>query len=204
MTLQVVGAGIGRTGTHSLKLALEQVLGAPCYHMMEVFEKPDHVEVWQRAIHGSSPDWTVLFDGYAAAVDWPVAAFYQELMELYPESIVLLSRREDAAAWWKSASSTIFQGIDRVALDAPAMARMILDLFNVRFTPDWRIEEASMAAYERHNASVRAAVPADRLVEWQPGDGWGPLCKGLGLPEPASPFPHVNTTAEFRAMTGLA
>ena len=54
-----------------------------------------------------------------------------------------------------------------------------------------------------HNDRVRAEVPKDRLVEWRPGDGWEPICNALGLAVPAAPFPHVNTTDEFRLMTGL-
>ena len=202
--LRVVGAGVGRTGSHSLKLALEQLLGAPCYHMMEVFGKPDHVAEWTKAVHGEEPDWDLVFDGYAAAVDWPTAAFYGELMQRCPDAVVLLSERTDAEAWWRSASETIFAAIERVTADAPDLERMIFDMLATRFTPDWRDHDASVAAYTRHNAEVRARVPADRLVTWTPGDGWAPLCAALGVPEPAEPFPHVNTTAQFREMTGLA
>jgi hypothetical protein len=203
MTLQVVGAGVGRTGTHSLKLALEQLLGAPCYHMLEVFDKPDHVTEWQRAVHGETANWDLVFDGYAAAVDWPAAAFYDELMTAYPGAIVLLSTRADAEAWWRSASETIYPAVERVAAAAPGLEQMILDMWDSRFTPDWSDHDASVAAYQRHNEQVRSRVPAGRLVEWQPGDGWGPICQALGLSEPDGPFPHVNTTSDFRAVTGL-
>jgi hypothetical protein len=203
MSLRVVGAGLGRTGTNSLKVALEQLLGAPCYHMTEVFGKPDHVREWQRAVGGEDPAWDTVFDGYAAAVDWPTAAFYGELMDVYPDAIVVLSTRGDAEAWWRSASETIFPAIDRVSDSPPDLERMILDLLAATFTPEWRDHDASVAAYLRHNAEVRARVPADRLVEWRAGDGWGPICAALGVPEPDEPFPHVNTTADFRVMTGL-
>ena len=203
MALQVVGAGLGRTGTHSLKLALEQLLGGPSYHMLEVFGHPDHIPEWRRAVHGETPDWDFIFDGYVAAVDWPVAAFYAQLMEVYPDAIVLLSCREDGEQWWRSASATIFQALDRVGEVSPEQQQMIFDLLDLRFTPDWREHDASVAAYLRHNEQVRSRVPAGRLVEWRPGDDWGPLCQALNVPEPADPFPHVNTTAEFRAMIGL-
>jgi len=203
MGLRVVGAGVGRTGTHSLKLALEQLLGAPCYHMIEVFGRPDHVREWQHAVHGETTDWDHLFDGYAAAVDWPTGAFYDRLMDVYPEAVVLLSSRDDAEAWWRSANATIFQAIDRVSREAPDMEQMILDLLDTHFTPGWREHDASVAAYLRHNDQVRERVPADRLVEWKPSDGWEPICRALDLPVPGEPFPHVNTTAEFRSTTGL-
>ena len=203
MGLQVVGAGLGRTGTHSLKLALEQLLGGPSYHMLEVFGHPDHIPEWERAVHGETPNWDFIFDGFVAAVDWPVAAFYDQLMEVYPDAIVLLSCREDGEQWWRSANATIFQALDRVGEVSPEQQQMIFDLLDLRFTPDWREHDASVAAYLRHNEQVRSRVPAGRLVEWRPGDDWGPLCQALNVPEPADPFPHVNTTAEFRAMIGL-
>ena len=107
MTLKVVGAGLGRTGTHSLQLALQTLLGGPCYHMVEVFDKPDHIAMWQSAAEGTMPDWDVLFDGYVSGVDWPIGAYWRELADYYPDAPVLLSSR-DADGWWKSASNTIF------------------------------------------------------------------------------------------------
>jgi hypothetical protein len=76
---------------------------------------------------------------------------------------------------------------------------MVLDLFDRRFTPDWRDPEAAMAAYERHNERVRSEVPTERLVDWQPGDGWEPICAALGVAVPSDPFPHENSSAEFQA-----
>jgi hypothetical protein len=206
MSLRVVGAGLGRTGTHSLKLGLEQLLDAPCYHMLEVFGHPEHVPEWHKAILGEPADWESIFAGYAAAVDWPAGAFYEPLSALYPDAVVVLSLRDSPEAWANSFCSTIQPAISRVASsaqDGTPLDRMVVDLLTKRFTPDWQDRDAAMAAYERHNDSVRANVPAARLVEWRPADGWGPLCDALGLPQPAEPFPHVNTTDEFRAMTGL-
>ena len=74
--LRVVGAGLGRTGTLSLKVALERLLGGACYHMAELFSHPEHVPLWHAAARGSMPDWHALFRGYRAAVDWPVASFW--------------------------------------------------------------------------------------------------------------------------------
>ena len=203
MPLRVIGAGIGRTGTHSLKLALEQLLGAPCYHMIELFGRPDDVAQFRVAMEGGRADWATVFDGYAAEVDWPASAFYPELMEEYPDAVVLLSTRSDPEAWWRSANETIFPAISRAIDDPPPLEAMVLELVSARFTPDWQQHDAAVEAYEAHNRRVRELVPADRLVEWQPGDGWGPLCGALGVAEPDVAFPHVNTTDEFRRMTGL-
>ena len=206
MALEVVGAGLGRTGTHSLQLALQQLLGGPCYHMMEVFGRPDDIPVWHAAAEGTMPDWDAFLADYRAAVDWPAAAFWRELHERFPDALVLLSVRADADAWWKSAHDTIFQISARPLSDDPvfgAQQRMIHALLSRRFTPEWQDAGAAKAAYERHNDAVRAGVPADRLLEWQPGDGWEPICRALQLPVPDEPFPHVNTTSDFRALVGL-
>jgi len=202
MSLRVVGAGVGRTGTHSLKLALERLLGEPCYHMLEVFEHPDHVPLWHQATLGTMPDWDALFAGYGAAVDWPAAAFWQEQSEAYPDAVILLSTR-DADAWWKSCDNTIFQ-VFRTADDnmPPEWTAMIKEMFR-RFAGDTVDEASAVAAYERHNAHVRTTAPPDRLLEWHPGDGWEPICRALGVDVPDESFPHVNTTEEFRAMLGL-
>jgi hypothetical protein len=201
MALKVIGAGLGRTGTHSLQLALQQLLGGPCYHMLEVMADPDvRVQQWMDAMDGNA-NWDTIMDGYVASVDWPAAAFWSELADRYPNAPVLLSTRTSTDAWFTSFNSTILQVMLRDAPngDSPMPVRMM----DERFTPDWRDPNACKAAYERHNAEVRATIPADRLIEWQPGDGWGPICAHLGVPVPSDPFPHVNTTDDFRTMLGL-
>jgi Sulfotransferase domain len=206
MALQVVGAGLGRTGTHSLKIALEQLLGAPCYHMLEVIEHQEFVPYWQDAIDGKPVDWEKVMNGYVAAVDWPVAAFWRELADANPDAIVLLSTRSSADAWWKSANETIFEITRRGAPPDPAlaqMAKMPRDMLTKKFTPNWSNEADAKRAYEAHNEHVRATVAPNRLVDWQPGDGWKPICDALAVPVPDAPFPHVNSTEDFRAMLGL-
>jgi len=204
MSLRVIGAGLGRTGTASLKAALEQLLGAPCYHMLEVFQNPDHMPVWTAAARGEPVDWDAALGGYVATVDWPAASFWQDLLALNPEAIVLLSTRSSSEAWWRSANDTIFAGMSGTSPNPEdPFTQMWTSICASRFTPDWRDEKASIAAYERHNADVRASAPPERLVEWQPGDGWEPLCTALGLPLPADDFPHHNSTDDFRQMMGL-
>jgi hypothetical protein len=205
MTVRVVGAGLGRTGTHSLKIALEQLLGGTCYHMIEVFGRPDDIQVWQDAVDGKPVDWHALMRDFSACVDWPVCGFWREVADAYPDAIVLLSSRSSPEAWWKSANETIFAIARRGAPPDPTLARqmnMIMGLFE-RFTPEWEDPAAARAAYVRHNDAVRATVPPERLVDWQPGDGWEPICTALGVPVPETPFPHANTTDDFRAMAGL-
>lgn len=195
MSLRVIGAGLGRTGTASLKVALARLLGGPCYHMIDVFEHPEHVPCWHAAARGDMPDWDALFEGYTAAVDWPASAFWPELAAAYPDALILLSTRS-AESWWESASATIFAVQGRVP---DARSAMIADVFATRFTSQYTDRDAAIAAFHAHNADVRARAPRERLLEWTAKDGWEPLCEALGLPVPSEPFPRVNTREEFIA-----
>ena len=203
MQLKVVGAGLGRTGTASLKKALEHLTDGRCYHMFEVFENPGSVALWHAVVRGESEDWDALLGGYAATVDWPAAAYWSELSAANPEAIVLLSSRATPEQWWASMEKTIVNVLTaELPSDDPLLAAhraMVLDLFDRRFTANWRDPEAAMAAYERHNQRVRSEAPAERLVDWQPGDGWEPICTALGLDVPSEPFPHENSSAEFQS-----
>ena len=198
MELKVVGAGVGRTGTLSLKTGLEQLIGQPCYHMLEVIIHPDNVAPWRQAAEGGKVDWASLLDGYGATSDFPACLFWPEILEANPEAVVVLSTRRSAEAWWDSAIQTIFS-MDGAQLP-PEMAEwfaMWSAVASARFTPDWTDKDASIAAYERHNAEVRASVPSDRLVDWQASNGWDPLCEALGVAVPDEPFPHLNTREDF-------
>jgi hypothetical protein len=202
VTLRVIGAGVGRTGTLSLKLALERLLGGPCHHMLEIFGHPEQIAGWHAAARGEATDWPGLLAGYRAAVDWPAAEFWPELMEAFPDAIVLLSLR-DADAWWESAEATIWKAMRGPLPPEPAhlvrWRAMVEDLMQLRFGawPDDR--DATIAAFHRHNDRVRAGVPATRLVEWRAGDGWEPICAALGLAVPDETFPHRNSRTEFSA-----
>ena len=202
MTLQVVGAGVGRTGTLSLKAGLELLLGRPCYHMLEVFAHPDHVGLWRAAAEGEKVDWGAMLQDYGATSDFPACLFWAEILEANPDAVVVLSTRKDAETWWESASQTIF-AIDGSQLP-PEMTQwfdMWRTVATARFTPNWTDKEASIAAYNRHNAEVRASAPRERLVEWQPGDGWQPLSGALGVEMPSEPFPHLNKREDFPTAT---
>jgi hypothetical protein len=169
--------------------------------MLEVMADPEvKVRQWMDAMDGKA-DWGEIMNGYVASVDWPAAAFWRELVDAYPDALVLLSTRASTEQWFTSFSSTILQVMLR---DAPnGDSPMPLRLMDERFTPDWRNPDACKAAYDEHNSDVRATIPADRLIEWHPGDDWAPICASLGVSVPNDPFPHVNTTDDFRAMLGL-
>ncbi len=207
MTVSVVGAGLGRTGTNSLKLALERLLDGRCYHMFELFERPQDTERWERAVAGEAVDWSSLLSEYRATVDFPAAVFWREILAANPDAVVLLSSRDSPETWWRSVERTIVPSLTAdVPPDRPDWARrraMNLGVLRTRLTPRWPDASAVIAAYERHNAEVRREAPADRLIDWRPGDGWEPICSALGLDVPTEPFPHENSTADFQTKMGV-
>jgi hypothetical protein len=194
MTLQVVGAGLPRTGTTSLGKALEVLLGGPRHHMSAIPAHPfDLGENWSIALAGGIPDWDIIYDGYLSAVDWPTSAFWPEVSEHYPDALVVLSVRDSPHTWYESIAATVLP-VARLALQPGWSAgRHLVDLFE-RFTgvTEWDDPQTLMAAYERHNAEVRATLPPSRLIEWNANQGWQPLCMALDKPIPLQSFPWLN------------
>lgn len=212
MTLDLIGAGFGRTGTLSLKIALERLGLTPCYHMTEVIGNPrnaGHAERWHAAARGEAVDWDELLAGYRATVDWPGCSFWESMRARWPEARVLLSKR-DPDAWYRSVMRTIRPGSQylRSAPD-PSLRRVgeMVERLIWQDTFDGRIDDRdhAVAVFERHNAAVEASVPADRLLVYEPGEGWERLCTFLGRPVPDEPFPHANSSEEFqeRFATGV-
>jgi hypothetical protein len=194
--LRVVGAGLPRTGTASLHIALGHLLGGRCCHMSEIDGHPfDLGPQWDTALSGGTPDWDVAFDGYVAGVDWPTSAFWEPISAAYPEALVLLSTRENTRTWLESLHATVLPFARRREIDSQSVGpdlQRLFEHFTGRPTPEWDDPDLLAAAYERHNDHVRTTVAADRLIDWQPGDGWGPICAGLGLPVPDLEFLWVN------------
>jgi hypothetical protein len=157
---------------------------------------------WTDAIEGKPVDWSGLLANYVALVDWPGASFWPELLAANPDALVLLSVR-DPEQWYKSASNTIFLAFDWMPPELAPWMNSVRTLLHDRFSDRFDDATAMIDAYERHNAAVRSQVPAGRLLEWSPSDGWGPICERLALPVPEDPFPITNTTTDFRAMVGL-
>jgi hypothetical protein len=212
--VKVIGAGFGRTGTASLKAALELLGYGPCYHMSAVIAQPYRVRQWLDVGEGRSRDWDEIFAGFQSALDWPAAAYWRELAAHHPDAKVILTVR-DPERWWDSVSETIFRSAlaerrlplrrrlirGLVALRAPDFAlypRMARATVMDRVF-DGRIDdrEHAIEVFERHVAEVRATIAADRLLVFESKEGWGPLCAFLGVPVPEKPFPQVNERAAF-------
>ena len=199
MTIRLVGAGLPRTGTSSLREALGYLLNAPVYHMHEAFAHPEHVPIWVAAIKGAPPQWDEFLAEYAAGVDTPFSSCWRDLAAAYPDAPVLLSHRGSAETWFRSMDATVLDRT-REMWDSEDDANPIMPLFRVMFDgvfTDPHDPDDVMAGYERRLAEVRAEISPERLVEWQPGDGWEPICAALDLPVPDLPFPRKNTRAEF-------
>lgn len=213
MTLKVIGAGFGRTGTLSTYTALNQ-LGFPCYHMFEVLENKankTHLDFWRAVANspaGTRHDWAQVFSNYAAAVDNPACCVWRELMEAYPDAKVLLTLHpKGPEAWYESTIDTIYFTESRwqfqVLRFATPFGRKMGDMTrklvwqrNHKGTMDDRAR--AIVQYKQHIEDVKAAVPADRLLIFTVDQGWEPLCKFLGVPVPPGPFPNVNDRAQIK------
>ena len=205
--LDVIGAGFGRTGTPSLQTAIERLGGGPCYHMVEVVDRPGHAEAWLAAAEGDPLDTALVFDGFRATVDWPGCRWWKELWAANPTSKVLLTRRPPGD-WFESFSNTIVASLERpVSADVPprtatmrAMARAVVW---GQFGGEVRDRDHVLGVVAAHEAEVVATVPPEQLLVLEVADGWDPLCAFLGLPVPDEAFPRTNSTAEFRERSGL-
>ena len=203
MSLQIIGAGFGRTGTSSLKMALEQLGFAPCYHMLEVTARPEHCALWLAADRGERVAWKTILGGYSAAVDWPACVFWRELLAEYPAARVILTVR-DPAAWYASFRDTILVSAESLPpVSSPAIHALYDISKHIILQRTFRgaagDERRAIEALEVHNAQVMGAVEPQRLLVYDVAAGWEPLCGFLGLPIPAERFPHVNPRTEFSA-----
>ena len=198
MGLQLIGAGLGRTGTLSLKLALEQLGFGPCYHMVEALMNPAHAPLWIGAADGQ-PQWDRLFSGYLSSVDYPGCMFWRELARDYPQAKVLLSVR-DPDQWFQSTQETIFAEGHLAQLEASP-----LRVFAAKTTDGIRERihdrDFMVEYFRRHNEAVRREIPPERLLVYEVGQGWEPLCRFLGVPVPERAFPRANTREEFAKRT---
>lgn len=205
MSLQVLGAGFGRTGTASLKQALETLGFGPCYHMYEIEQKPERAEAFLQAALGQPVDWNKVFEGYQSAVDWPAVYFLPELLAQSPESRVILTTR-DAESWYQSTTETIYtlsqlfpKWLTLISKKASTMKAMIdTVIWQKTFNGRFGNRAEAVAVYKAHIANIQRLVPEDRLLMFNVADGWEPLCNFLGVGVPDTPFPKTNETAEMK------
>jgi hypothetical protein len=211
MGIKIIGTGLGRTGTHSLKIALEQLGFGKCYHMFELFKDPSRLRHFEEAEKTGNTDWDKLFDGFHSAVDYPVARYYKQLLKKYPDAKIIHTTR-DADVWYESCVETIFWASKP---DAKRIFNMMVRLpFNSvlrqRFPVlkydgklldlefgDIKNKAEVIKRFKQRNEEIVKLVPKEQLLVFNVKDGWGPLCNFLGVSVPSTPFPKSNTREEF-------
>ncbi len=205
MALKVIGAGFGRTGTLSLKVALEQLGYGPCHHMKEVMLNNDQAEWFSQASKGVEVDWHEVFNKYSSAVDWPAAAYYQELADSFPDAKIVLGVR-DPDAWYESVENTIF----RVIPNFPKWVRFIFPrsdkVFNMiektiwqgEFSGQFEDKGAAIQVFNERIETIKKMFPPERLLIHTSKDGWEPLCEFLDVEIPETPYPWVNDSAKIK------
>jgi hypothetical protein len=220
--LKVIGAGFPRTGTSSMKAALERLGFGPCYHMFEILTKPEHADRWVSVVSGEPVDWDQVFDGYQSAQDWPASGFWREQAAAYPDAKVILTVR-DPHRWYLSiqnlfsmgpgrtmsmdpstlppAAAKVFEGMQKMQ---PVMSAIGEETFGQGWTPMAGMpdEKVAIEAFERHRATVEASLPASRLLVFDVRQGWEPLCEFLDVEVPDEPFPHLNDSESLQRRMG--
>lgn len=201
--LQILGAGFGRTGTHSLALALEMLGFGPCYTIQEINKNPGHRDIWNEAIDGKSIDWKQLYSKYQSAVEWPTISFLPQILGHFPEALVILTLR-DPESWYESAAATIFPALEATAqhpdpakkVSSSMKRRLILERV---FENNYWDKSKAINIYENHMRAVTKMVPAERLLQFRVTEGWIPICEFLEVPVPNEPFPKKNERSDFLA-----
>ncbi len=217
MSIKLIGAGYGRTGTKSLQLALEQLGFGKCYHMEELLSNPKGVQFWEDADNNKDVDWGKLFEpgSYQSIVDFPGSIHYKKLYEYYPEAKVILTVR-DPEKWYKSAYSTIYSfdpGISLklkllFSLPFSSIARHLFRVVKLIDRSIWQLffegkfedKDYAINHFKKHLEDVKNRIPADKLLIFEVKDGWEPLCEFLNVPVPNEPFPSSNKQTDFHML----
>ena len=199
--MKIIGAGFGRTGTLSLKKALEILGMGPCYHMDEMIRYPQHMDVWKDAALQKPVNWNDIFADYQSTLDFPASLYYRELLAAYPDAKVILTVREPER-WYQSMYETAYTMME---LYTPAWVKKyvppykrfadLLDLliWNGLFSGRFADKAHAIQIFNAHIEEVKRNVPADKLLIYNVKEGWQPLCNFLGVAIPENtPFPHVN------------
>ncbi len=216
MSIKIIGAGLPRTGTNTLKQSLETLGYTKTYHMKELLVNPDQLHHWLALENNETPDWDDLYDGYQATVDFPAYPWYKQHMERYPDAKVIMTVRP-FDGWYTSVKSTIWTaGPQTIGQKLGMMAKMATNprlrkvIQCVKLAKrmifakhlQGRFEDKAFAeeVFNKHMEDVKAYVPADKLLVFDVRDGWGPLCQFLDKPVPEENLPHLNKKENFKTM----
>lgn len=218
MAIKVIGVGLPRTGTASLKVALDVLGFDRCYHMEGVFNKPEDVKYWHEIYENGTTDYDTLFEGFQSSVDFPGCLVYKNLLEKYPDAKLVLTSR-DAEDWYESAANTVHSVTPQTFPQKWAMFKKMIRSARFRklakcfrlvekylwkglFEGKFKDRAFTIAKYNAYIGEIRAAVPTEQLLEFSIADGWEPLCKFLDVPVPDQPFPHKNKRKDFQEQLG--
>lgn len=197
--MKLINTGLGRTGTTSLKAALEILGFSPVYHTTDLLISPKDIDVWEATLQGQAVDWRAFFAKYEVA-DFPAALFYKEIINAHPEAKVMISVR-DPEKWFASASGMLDQ-LDSINLPIPHVQRVkrFMNTYAVNglFEGRAKDKEFMVQFFEKHVEGVKQFVPADRLLIYNVIEGWQPLCDFMGVAVPQQPFPHENSGSGFK------
>ncbi|MEX2235098.1 MAG: sulfotransferase family protein [Cyclobacteriaceae bacterium] len=216
MSIKIIGAGLPRTGTNTLKASLERLGYTKTYHMKELLVHPENLHYWLALKNTSTTKWDELYKGFQATVDFPGYPWYKEHMKRYPDAKVILTVRP-FESWYTSIFSTIWQaGPQTLGQKLKMMSRLLFNprlrsvikcvkfakgtIFGDHLQGKFADKAFAEKIFNKHIADVKAHVPAHKLLVYDVGDGWGPLCKFLGKPEPKEPLPHLNKKENFKEM----
>jgi hypothetical protein len=201
MALQIIGPGFGRTGTASVKIALEHLGFGPAHHMFEIRDNPALLPAWQAVADGAAPDWDEMFRGYGAQVDWPGARYWRELAGYYPQARVVLTVR-DPDEWFDSIQATIAPFIAGRGSHPDPHANAIAEMGHKLvvegvFGDALDDRAAATRIFRDHITEVKDTIPAGRLLVWDLREGWAPLCQFLGCEVPGISLPRLNSSKQF-------
>jgi hypothetical protein len=208
--LKLINAGLGRTGTTSLKVALDRLGFGPCYHMFDIVTSEERLEQWEKIVcDGQRPGWEAVFGGYTSAVDGPSAIYYEQLMKAFPEAKIVLTIR-DAERWYQSTYDTLYQFAVKYRENPTENGSRQSRVYHVMNTMVWNglfggrfsDKEYAIEVYRNHNDEVIRSVDPGNLLVYEVKQGWEPLCAFLGADVPPEDFPHVNDNESMRKMIG--
>ncbi|MDT0555514.1 sulfotransferase family protein [Patiriisocius hiemis] len=218
MSLKIIGAGFPRTGTTTLKMALEILGYSKTYHFKDLFANPEQVKYWNELEKNGATDYKSLFDGFQASVDFPGYPYYKKLLKEFPDAKIILTKR-DVNAWYESTFKTIWQVTPDKLLEGIkdeselasnenlknkiACIRFLREVyFKKELNDDFLNKENTIKAFENHIQEVINFLPKEKLLVYEVSQGWGPLCSFLGKPIPTNEFPHLNKKEQFKKMLG--
>ena len=216
MSLKIIGAGLPRTGTTTLKRSLEILGYDKVYHMKVLLTNPDQYHLWDTLDKTNTTDWDTLYDGYQATVDFPCYPWYKEHMKRYPDAKVILTVRS-FDGWYKSIYNTVWQAGPQTVpqklvmlfklLRSPRLRKVVKCIKLVKKKTYAQLLEGKFLdkanterLFNEYIESVKAHVPAEKLLVYDVRDGWEPLCEFLGKPVPAEELPHLNKKENFKTM----